>query len=126
MSARETGQTPCGFPVYAGGLGILAGDVLKTASDLGVPVVGVSLLYQRGYFRQMLDTSGRQQEVYAYNNPTSLPVQPVLAASGGWLHVPLELPGRTLQLRVWQACVGRVVLYLLDSNDPTATSDLTA
>jgi starch phosphorylase len=107
-----------GLPLYAGGLGILAGDVLKTASDLGVPVVGVSLLYQRGYFRQMLDTSGRQQEVYAYNDPSSLPIQPVLAASGGWLHVPLELPGRMLQLRVWQACVGRVVLYLLDSNDP--------
>ena len=107
-----------GLPLYAGGLGILAGDFLKTASDLGVPVVGVSLLYQRGYFRQMLDTSGRQQEVYAYNDPSSLPIQPVLAASGGWLHVSLELPGRILRLRVWQACVGRVVLYLLDSNDP--------
>jgi starch phosphorylase len=106
------------LPLYAGGLGILAGDVLKTASDLGVPMVGVSLLYQRGYFRQMLDAQGRQQEVYAYNDPSNLPIQPVLAASGGWLHVPLDLPGRTLQLRVWRACVGRVMLYLLDSNDP--------
>ena len=85
---------------------------------LGVPVVGVGLLYQQGYFRQVLDASGRQQELYPYNDPTSLPIQPVLAMSGGWLHVALTLPGRTLLLRVWQARVGRVSLYLLDSNDP--------
>jgi starch phosphorylase len=107
-----------GLPLYAGGLGILAGDYLKTASDLGVPVVGVGLLYQQGYFRQVLDASGRQQELYPYNDPTSLPIQPVLAPSGGWLHVALKFPGRTLLLRVWQARVGRVNLYLLDSNDP--------
>jgi starch phosphorylase len=106
------------LPLYAGGLGILAGDYLKTASDLGLPAVGVGLLYQVGYFRQVLDVAGRQQELYPYNDPTSLPIQPVLAPAGGWLHVPLELPGRTLQLRVWQARVGRAVLYLLDSNDP--------
>jgi starch phosphorylase len=106
------------LPLYAGGLGILAGDFLKAASDLGVPVVSVGLLYQEGYFRQSLDASGRQQETYPYNDPSSLPIQPVLSSSGGWLRVPLELPGRTLLLRVWQAQVGRVSLYLLDSNDP--------
>jgi starch phosphorylase len=78
----------------------------------------MSLLYQQGYFRQVLDASGTQQALYPYNDPTSLPIQPVLAPTGGWLHVPLALPGRTLLLRVWQACVGRVTLYLLDSNDP--------
>jgi starch phosphorylase len=106
------------LPLYAGGLGILAGDYLKTASDLGLPVVGVGLLYQVGYFRQVVDAAGRQQALYPYNDPTSLPIQPVVAESGGWLRVPIDLPGRTLQLRVWQARVGRVALYLLDSNDP--------
>jgi starch phosphorylase len=106
------------LPLYAGGLGILAGDYLKTASDLGVPVVGVGLLYQVGYFRQMVDAGGRQQEMYPYNDPASLPIRPVQAPAGGWLHVPLDLPGRTILLRVWQAQVGRALLYLLDSNDP--------
>ena len=83
-----------------------------------MPVVGVGLLYQQGYFRQVLDASGRQQELYPYHDPTSLPIQPVLASSGGWLHVCLQFPGRSILLRVWQARVGRVNLYLLDSNDP--------
>lgn len=106
------------LPLYAGGLGILAGDYLKAASDLGIPLVGIGLLYQEGYFRQIMDAQGRQQEAYPYNDPTSLPISPVRSASGGWLHIPLELPGRTLLLRVWCASVGRVCLYLLDSNDP--------
>ena len=105
------------FPLYAGGLGILAGDYLKTASDLGAPVVGVGLLYQEGYFRQVLDASGMQREAYPYNDPGSLPIQPVIGADGTWLRIELDLPGRTLYLRVWQANVGRVRLYLLDSND---------
>lgn len=105
------------FPLYAGGLGILAGDCLKTASDLGVPLVGVGLLYQEGYFRQVLDASDRQQEAYPYNDPTSLPIQPVIGPAGEWLRVGLEFPGRTVHFRVWQASVGRVRLYLLDSND---------
>jgi glycogen phosphorylase len=107
-----------GLPLYAGGLGILAGDHLKTASDLGVPMVGVGLLYQVGYFRQTLDSGGRQREMFPYNDPASLPIQPVQARAGGWLHVSLDLPGRTIVLRVWQAQVGRATLYLLDSNDP--------
>ena len=104
--------------IYAGGLGILAGDYLKTASDLGLPVVGVGLLYQEGYFRQMLDADGRQLAVYPYNEPATLPIQPLRTSAGEWLHVALHLPGRALTLRIWQVNVGRVRLYLLDSNDP--------
>jgi starch phosphorylase len=107
-----------GVPLYAGGLGVLAGDHLKTASDLGVPIVGVGLLYQEGYFRQMVGADGRQEALYPYNDPTALPIQPELASSGAWLTIPLELPGRVMSLRVWRANVGRVVLYLLDSNAP--------
>jgi starch phosphorylase len=105
-------------PLYAGGLGVLAGDHLKAASDLGVPMIAVGLLYQEGYFRQALDAGGRQEELYPYNDPTALPIQPALAESGGWLTVPVELPGRTLVLRAWRAIVGRVTLYLLDTNVP--------
>jgi starch phosphorylase len=106
------------LPLYAGGLGILAGDYLKAASDLCVPLIGVGLLYQQGYFRQLIDDAGEQQEVYTYNDSTGLPVRPARGADGRWLHVTLHLPGRDVRLRVWQAQVGRVWLYLLDSNDP--------
>ena len=106
------------LPLYAGGLGILAGDYLKAASDLGVPVSGVGLLYQEGYFRQMLDAEGWQQDVYPYNDPASLPIEPMIAESGSWLHVTLHFPGRPVRFRIWKAVVGRVNLYLLDSNDP--------
>ena len=91
---------------------------LKTASDLGLPAVGVGLLYQQGYFRQLVDPTGAQQEAYPYNDPAGLPIRPVVAPTGARLRIPLELPGRTLQVRVWQAQVGRVPLYLLDTNDP--------
>lgn len=94
------------LPLYSGGLGVLAGDHLKTASDLGVPLVAVGLLYQEGYFRQMLDGRGRQLEIYPHNVPTSMPITPVRDAKGAWLGVPIELPGRALVLRVWQAQVG--------------------
>jgi len=106
------------LPLYAGGLGILAGDFLKTASDLGLPVVGVGLLYQEGYFRQIIDASGTQQEAFPFNDPGSMPIQPARDRDGAWFHVCLDLPGRAVQLRVWQALVGRVTLYLLDANDP--------
>lgn len=106
------------LPLYAGGLGILAGDYLKAASDLGVPLVGIGLLYQEGYFRQSLNSEGWQQEVYPYNDPTMLPVVPVFSGAGNWLHVEASFPGRRVRFRVWQARVGRVTLYLLDSNDP--------
>jgi len=106
------------LPLYAGGLGVLAGDYLKTASDLDVPVFGIGLLYQEGYFRQIVDAEGMQQEFYPYNEPATMPVEPLILYDGGWLRIPLELPGRIVQLRVWKATVGRVKLYLLDSNDP--------
>ncbi|HEY7237334.1 MAG TPA: alpha-glucan family phosphorylase [Gemmatimonadaceae bacterium] len=106
------------LPLYAGGLGVLAGDMLKTASDLGVPLVGVGLLYQQGYFRQVIDAEGRQREAYPFSDSTSLPIEPVRASNGAWSHVTLDLAGRRLYLRVWRARVGRTALYLLDSNDP--------
>jgi starch phosphorylase len=106
------------LPLYAGGLGVLAGDFLKASSDLGVPVVGVGLLYQEGFFRQAIDEAGRQLAVFPFNDPTSLPIEPVVTSGGEWLHVPLALPGREVHVRVWQARVGRATLYLLDTNDP--------
>jgi starch phosphorylase len=106
------------LPIYSGGLGILAGDYLKTASDLGVPVVGIGLLYQQGYFRQVIDAGGTQLEFYPYNDPSQLPVLPVRDPQGEWLRMELDFPGRPVRLRVWEAKVGRVKLYLLDSNDP--------
>ncbi|MEQ9409546.1 MAG: alpha-glucan family phosphorylase [Fuerstiella sp.] len=106
------------LPIYSGGLGILAGDHLKSASDLGIPLVGIGLLYQQGYFRQVLSDDGYQLEAFPYNDPNCLPVTPVLRDDGDVCRVLLPLPGRTLRLRIWQARVGRVTLYLLDSNDP--------
>jgi glycogen phosphorylase len=105
------------LPIYSGGLGVLAGDHLKTASDLGVPVVGVGLLYQEGYFRQMLDECGRQLEFHPHNVPMNLPITPVRNHDGVPLRVPFQLPGRVLHLHVWQAQIGRAKLLLLDSND---------
>jgi starch phosphorylase len=106
------------LPIYSGGLGVLSGDHLKTASDLGVPIVGIGLLYDAGYFRQMLDAQGRQIELYPANLPHTLPISAVRERDGRRLVVPVDLPGRTLRLLVWKAQVGRVPLYLLDSNDP--------
>jgi starch phosphorylase len=106
------------LPIYSGGLGVLAGDHLKTACDLGIPVIGVGLLYQQGYFRQVLDTQGEQIEFFPYNNPSMLPVTPLRDDSGEWVRVVVELPGRPLRLRAWFAQVGRRSLFLLDSNDP--------
>lgn len=106
------------LPIYSGGLGILAGDYLKTASDMGVPVVGVGLLYQQGYFRQVLAQDGSQIEAFPYNDPMCLPVFPALKPDGSWLRMKFRLPGRSIFIRVWEARVGRVKLYLLDSNDP--------
>jgi starch phosphorylase len=106
------------LPIYSGGLGNVAGDQLKTASDLGVPVVGVGLLYQQGYFRQVIDKEGAQQALFPYNDPGQLPITPLREPNGEWLRLELKLPGYSLWLRAWQVQVGRVKLYLLDSNDP--------
>ena len=105
------------LPIYSGGLGNVAGDQLKTASDLGVPVVGVGLLYQQGYFRQVIDKDGAQQALYPYNDPGQLPITPLRQANGEWLRLEIALPGYSVWLRAWQVQVGRVKLYLLDSND---------
>ncbi len=106
------------LPIYSGGLGVLAGDYLKTACDLNVPLIGVGLLYQQGYFRQTLNTEGEQIEFYPYNDPTMLPVVPLRDDTGEWMRVTLDLPGRSLHLRTWRGQVGRRTLLLLDSNDP--------
>ena len=95
----------------------MAGDQLKAASDLGVPVVGVGLLYQQGYFRQVIDKDGAQQALYPYNDPGQLPITPVRQENGEWLRLEIALPGYAVWLRAWQVQVGRVKLYLLDSND---------
>ncbi|MGH7182028.1 MAG: alpha-glucan family phosphorylase, partial [Nitrospiraceae bacterium] len=105
------------LPIYSGGLGNVAGDQLKVANDLGVPVVGVGLLYQRGYFRQMLDKDGAQEALFPYNDPGQLPIMPLRQANGEWLRLEIVLPGYSVWLRAWQVQVGRVKLYLLDSND---------
>ncbi|MHB1646246.1 MAG: alpha-glucan family phosphorylase [bacterium] len=106
------------LPIYSGGLGNVAGDQLKAYSDLGVPVVGVGLLYQQGYFRQMINNDGAQEAIYPYNDPGQLPITPLRQPNGDWLRLELNLPGYTIWLRTWQVQVGRVKLYLLDSNDP--------
>ncbi|MFT5675592.1 MAG: starch phosphorylase [Paraglaciecola sp.] len=106
------------LPLYAGGLGVLAGDYLKAASDLGLPAIGIGLLYDEGYFRQYLDNNGWQHEIYPHNDSRNLPLQPVFTEQGAWLTINIELPGRTVYFQVWQAQVGRTTLYLLDSNDP--------
>lgn len=106
------------LPIYSGGLGNVAGDQLKTANDLGVPIVGVGMLYQQGYFRQFIERDGNQTALYPYNDPGQLPISPVRNQDGEWFRLAIVLPGHKLWLRVWQARVGRVPLYLLDSNDP--------
>jgi starch phosphorylase len=105
------------LPIYAGGLGNVAGDQLKAASDLGVPVVGVSLLYQRGYFRQVIAADGSQQVHFPYNDPGQLPITPLRGQDGEWLRLEIPFPGHGLWLRAWEVRVGRLHLYLLDSND---------
>ena len=105
------------LPIYSGGLGNVAGDQLKAASDLGVPVVGVGLLYQQGYSRQVIDNDGAQQALFPYNDPGQLPITPLRHPNGEWLRLEIALPGYSVWLRAWQVQVGRVKLYLLDSND---------
>lgn len=105
------------LPVYSGGLGNVAGDQLKAASDLGVPVTAVGLLYAHGYFRQEIDRYGNQQPLYPNNDPGQLPITPLRLPDGEWLRIKIDFPGYPLWLRTWQVHVGRSKLYLLDSND---------
>lgn len=103
------------LPIYSGGLGNVAGDQLKAASDLDVPVVGIGLLYQQGYFRQEIDAYGNQQALYPFNDPGQLPIRPLREPNGEWLRISIALPGLGLWLRTWEVEVGRRRLYLLDS-----------
>jgi glycogen phosphorylase len=104
------------LPQYSGGLGILAGDHLKAASDLGVPILGIGLLYRAGYFKQSLNAEGWQQERYPPLDPYGLPLTLLTGTDDAPVHVAVELPGRTLHAQVWRAQVGRVPLLLLDSD----------
>lgn len=106
------------LPIYSGGLGNVAGDQLKAASDLGVPVVAVGLLFAQGYFRQELTPGGQQQALYPFNDPSLLPVSPVLMKDGDVLRIPFRFGQGHVWVRAWQATVGRATLYLLDTNDP--------
>lgn len=105
------------LPIYVGGLGNVAGDQLKSASDLNVPVVAIGLLYGQGYFRQAIDKDGSQLALFPYNDPGQLPISPLRLPNGEWLRIKISLPGYPIWLRTWQVQVGKLKLYLLDSND---------
>lgn len=113
--SAEFGIHEC-LPVYSGGLGILAGDHLKSASEIGVPLVGMGLMYRSGYFHQYLSIDGWQQERYPVTNFPTTAIEAVQSADGSDLTVMVELPGRNLHAKVWKAIVGRVTLFLLDTN----------
>ena len=115
--SAEFGLTEC-LQNYSGGLGVLSGDHLKAASDLDIPLVGVGLLYQEGYFRQYLSADGYQQEAYPINDYSNLPVRRVTDARGNPLKIKVPMPGREMVAQVWQVQIGRISLYLLDSNQP--------
>ncbi len=103
-------------PIYSGGLGLLAGDHMKSASDLGLPFVGVGLLYKHGYFSQIINREGRQEAHYPYYNFYDLPIQPVFDHRGEEVVIGVEFPGRDVFVKVWRSRVGRVDLFLLDAN----------
>ncbi|WP_317214402.1 alpha-glucan family phosphorylase [Gluconobacter sp. GP1] len=107
------------LPIYSGGLGNVAADQLKAASDLGVPVVAVGLLYAQGYFRQVITPAGEQRALYPFNDPDQLPIQPVLTPDGDWFRLSVQTATGEIWLRAWKAVVGRTTLYLLDTNDPS-------
>ncbi|MBI2960219.1 MAG: alpha-glucan family phosphorylase [Betaproteobacteria bacterium] len=106
------------LPIYSGGLGILAGDHCKAASDMRLPFVGVGLLYREGYFAQIIDGEGSQHATYADSDFEDLPVTPVLRPDGSEVRVEVDLPGRTAVAKLWQARIGHVRLYLLDTDLP--------
>ncbi|TVR72389.1 MAG: glycosyltransferase family 1 protein [Spirochaetaceae bacterium] len=113
--SMEYGLDVC-LPIYSGGLGVLSGDHMKSASDLGLPLVGVGLLYQQGYFRQYLNADGFQQESYPENDWYNMPVWQVLDQEGREVRISVQLPGSSVVARVWEVQIGRISLYLLDAN----------
>ncbi len=106
------------LPIYSGGLGILAGDHCKTASDVRLPFIGVGLLYRQGYFYQTVDRDGRQHALYVDRDFDPLPITPVLRKNGSEMHIAIDLPGRHIQAKVWQVRMGHVKLFLLDTDIP--------
>jgi starch phosphorylase len=115
--SAEFGLTEA-LPIYSGGLGILAGDHVKAASELGLPLVGIGIVYQEGYFRQYLNQDGWQQERYPMNDFYNLPILQVREKDGSPVVIDVDFPGRKVYAQVWKAQVGRVPLYLLDTNIP--------
>jgi starch phosphorylase len=115
--SMEYGLTEC-LPIYSGGLGVLSGDHLKSASDCDIPLVGVALLYQQGYFRQFLNPDGWQQERSLDNDFYALPIHSALDPEGNTVRVEVRLPDGPVLIKVWTMDVGRVKLYLLDTNIP--------
>src|SRR6204780_994240 len=115
--SMEFGLTEC-LPIYSGGLGVLSGDHLKSSSDCDLPLVGVGLLYQQGFFRQVLNPDGWQQERYPTNDFYTLPAGPVKDEQGENVKVHVRLPTGKVAIQVWKMEVGRVTLYLLDTNIP--------
>jgi starch phosphorylase len=113
--SAEFGLTEC-LPIYSGGLGVLSGDHLKSASDLNLNLTGVSLFYKHGYFLQRVRPDGWQEEQYPENDPTSLPIRPALGADDRQVRIRLAFPGRDLHARVWKVQVGRITLLLLDTD----------
>ena len=117
------------LPLYSGGLGVLAGDHLKSTSDLGIPVVGVGLLYHQGYVHQDIDENGWQQDRYEPIEAADLPIVPIAGTDGEQVRIRVELPGRDVHLRLWRVAVGRSDLVLLDARDDANSAedrDLTA
>jgi starch phosphorylase len=110
------------LPFYSGGLGLLAGDHMKSASDLGIPLVGVSLLYQKGYFRQYLNIDGWQQEVFSDNDIYNMPVELVVDKAGLPVKIAVDYPSRKVAAQIWAVSIGRIKLYLLDTNLPENSS----
>src|SRR5580704_18071069 len=115
--SAEDALTEC-LPVYSGGLGVLSGDHLKSCSDQNYPLIGLGLLYQQGYFRQLLNPDGWQQERYPINDFYTLPLTPVKDAEGHDLKVTVKLPTGNVFIQVWKLFVGRITLFLLDTNIP--------
>lgn len=111
------------FRIYSGGLGVLAGDHLKSASDLGIPLVGIGLFYHEGYFTQLVDGHGWQQEEYAHADPMDLPMREALAADGKPVQVAIDTRTGRIHAKIWKVDVGRIPLYLLDSNIPDNNPD---
>jgi starch phosphorylase len=112
------------LPIYSGGLGILSGDHCKEASDLGLPLVGLGFLYPQGYFKQQIDGEGRQAAIYEKLDFSAVPARPALDPAGRPVVISVELPGRTVFARVWHIQVGRVPLFLMDTDvEPNAPSD---